>query len=88
MVDTLFYSKSFSSLSQEFIFSEEEPSLSFIAWINIAADFSDALLSYHILKRVLSAVLNPSCTPLFTAYAFGLADPLATLALSDDVDWN
>ena len=77
-----------SALLKEFVFDDNELSLSFITWIDAATEFSEALPRHHSLKTALSAVSSSSSTPLFTACIFNLASLLVPLALSDNFDWN
>lgn len=72
----------------DFIFDDEEVSLSFIDWLDDAQKFSEALANHHPLKKALSAVMNLDHTPLFTACVFGLTDLLDVISQPAEFDWN
>ncbi len=72
----------------EFVFDDEEISLSFVDWLGDAQRFSTALANHHPLKKALSAVMNLDNTPLFTACVFGLTSLLKIISQPANFDWN
>jgi ankyrin repeat protein len=72
-----------NSLIENFLFDDD-----FAEWLDEVTEFSEHMPRHHPLKRALSAVKNPTGTPLFLASAFGLTNILDKLAEDDDFDWN
>lgn len=75
-------------MMKEFVFDDDEISLSFIGWLDDAHEYSKALANHHPLKKALSAVMNPNHTPLFTVCIFGLTSILDNITQAHDFDWN
>ncbi len=73
---------------EEFVFEDDQISLSFLDWLEDIQHISKSLRNDHPLKKATWAVTNPNNTPLFTACAFGLAKLIDCLARDDDFDWN
>lgn len=76
-------------MMKEFVFDNDEISLSFIDWLDDAQEFSRALANnHHPLKKALSAVTNSDHTPLFAACVFELTNLLDVITQAPDFDWN
>ena len=73
---------------RDFVYDDNETSLSFIDWLDDAQEYSKALANHHPLKKSLSAVISPDHTPLFTACVFGLASLLDDITQANNFDWN
>ena len=74
--------------AKDFVFEDDELSLSFIGWLEDVQDYSRLLPEHHSLKKDLSAVSNSTHTFLFTACVFGLTDLLNHMPRASDFDWS
>jgi ankyrin repeat protein len=69
----------------EFIFCEDdEPSLSFLGWLDTADHIFGLLPNDHPLKKTLNAVQSSTGTPLFTGCMYGLVEILLILSATED----
>lgn len=73
---------------REFLFEEDEPSMSFIGWIDIKRQFSEALQDDHPMKKPLSAIPNTVYSLFFTACVFGLVQLFQDIGHTEGFDWN
>lgn len=73
---------------KEFVFNDDEISLSFIGWIDDIREFSKALSRDHPLKTATGAAPSANYSPLFIACAFGLSDLIDEISRVQGFDWN
>lgn len=74
----------------DFIYYDDDVSLSFMSWLDYAQKFSDDLARDHPQKPVLDTVNNSDSSPLFTACIFGLECLLDLIVArsATSPDWN
>ncbi|KAK2774275.1 hypothetical protein FQN52_004300 [Onygenales sp. PD_12] len=70
----------------EFAFYDDETSLPFLAWLEVAQRAADLLVNGHVLKKELNAVISSTMSPLFTACVYGLESLFQVVANRDDFD--
>ena len=75
-------------LVKDFMFDDNEISLSFIGWLEDASNYALALPRHHPLKKKLSAIKSQDSSALYTLCVFGLASLVEEMALTVAFDWN